>query len=173
MNDPFDHRRRWFEGYTRLLDQGVKAPRKPGVRYTCPCCGYPTLAERGSYDICDLCSWEDDGQDDPHADEIWGGPNGAYSLSEARLNFKQRRIMYSPDKPTNRIGGNTNTPLEHQAKRAIMEAFDAMVEEADPPAMDNLWQLVFDNEKVLRSELERRIREYEARMTGGNTPSSS
>lgn len=61
-------------------------------RFKCPCCGYPTLDERAAYDICVLCNWEDDGQDDPNADEVWGGPNAGYSLTEARKNFK---INYS------------------------------------------------------------------------------
>ncbi|HEX7887861.1 MAG TPA: CPCC family cysteine-rich protein [Ramlibacter sp.] len=30
-------------------------------RFTCPCCGYLTLGDwPGSYEICDVCSWEDD-----------------------------------------------------------------------------------------------------------------
>ncbi|TNL01225.1 hypothetical protein CYD30_28230 [Kosakonia cowanii] len=28
----------------------------------CPCCGYLTLTERGAYDICPVCHWEDDGK---------------------------------------------------------------------------------------------------------------
>lgn len=28
----------------------------------CPCCGYLTLPERGQYDICPVCLWEDDGR---------------------------------------------------------------------------------------------------------------
>jgi len=53
--------------------------------FTCPCCGYPTLGERGGYEICNVCFWEDDGQDDIDADETWGGPNGSMSLSDGRL----------------------------------------------------------------------------------------
>jgi cysteine-rich CPCC protein len=45
--------------------------------------------ERAAYEICDVCWWEDDGQDDPHADERWGGPNGSLTLSEARENFRR------------------------------------------------------------------------------------
>lgn len=26
----------------------------------CPCCGFISLSERGGYDICGLCGWEDD-----------------------------------------------------------------------------------------------------------------
>lgn len=32
---------------------------------TCPCCGYKTLAERGMYEICPVCWWEDEGFDTP------------------------------------------------------------------------------------------------------------
>jgi len=35
-----------------------------------------------------VCYWEDDGQNDVSADEIWGGPNKDLSLTQARLNFK-------------------------------------------------------------------------------------
>lgn len=37
--------------------------------------------------VCHVCFWEDDGQDDPSADEVWGGPNGDLSLTQARANF--------------------------------------------------------------------------------------
>ncbi len=56
-------------------------------RFTCPGCGYPTLSERGGYEICDVCNWEDDGQDEKHANEVWGGPNYGLALTENRLNI--------------------------------------------------------------------------------------
>src|SRR5207249_13923 len=59
------------------------APRK----LRCPCCFYLTLTERGGYDLCEVCWWEDDGQDDETADEVWGGPNSDLSLSQGRYNF--------------------------------------------------------------------------------------
>jgi hypothetical protein len=43
--------------------------------------------ERGADDICPVCFWEDDGQDDHDADEVRGGPNYSLRLSEARRNF--------------------------------------------------------------------------------------
>ncbi len=55
--------------------------------YHCPCCGYPTLTARGSFDVCAVCYWEDDGQDSHDADRVRGGPNGDLSLSMARANF--------------------------------------------------------------------------------------
>lgn len=77
---------RWFHRYVeRLRNESVLAEgRGP---YACPCCGYLTLGERGGWGICAVCFWEDDGQDDPHADVVRGGPNGALSLSQARRNF--------------------------------------------------------------------------------------
>ncbi len=59
-----------------------------GGPYACPCCGYITLDERGGYEICAVCFWEDDGQDDHDADRIRGGPNHGLSLTKARRNFE-------------------------------------------------------------------------------------
>ncbi len=50
-----------------------------------------TLVARGAYIICQVCFWEDDGQDGHDADDVRGGPNGALSLTEARANFKRFR----------------------------------------------------------------------------------
>ncbi|MBS7426825.1 hypothetical protein KHP59_01710 [Virgibacillus sp. 19R1-5] len=32
------------------------------MKYTCPCCGYKTLNEEppGTFEICEICFWEDD-----------------------------------------------------------------------------------------------------------------
>ncbi len=65
----------------------------------CPCCGHPTLRERGGYEICVVCGWEEDGQGDDDAGEVRGGPNGDYSLTEARRKFKANATMYRPGDP--------------------------------------------------------------------------
>ncbi|ADN75859.1 hypothetical protein Fbal_1655 [Ferrimonas balearica DSM 9799] len=65
-------------------------------RYLCPCCHMPTLTERARYEICLICFWEDDGQDSDDANEVRGGPNHDYSLSEARANFRRHQTMYRP-----------------------------------------------------------------------------
>ena len=79
-----EHARRlaWFAEYTARLDA-----QPPGLSLRCPCCGGRTLDERGSYDICPVCFWEDDGQDDHNADVVRGGPNGTLSLTQARANY--------------------------------------------------------------------------------------
>lgn len=57
--------------------------------YRCPCCQYKTLFGRGEFEICPVCFWEDDGQDDHDADSVRGGPNQKLSLTEARQNYLQ------------------------------------------------------------------------------------
>jgi hypothetical protein len=159
MDDEQATRIAWFHAYTTRTEQGTVKPPAEGIRYPCPCCGYPTLTERGGYDICPLCGWEDDGQDDPHAEEVWGGPNGSYSLAAARRNFKLHLIKSDPTKPSTRIGGH-DSPRELEAKRRMMAAFDAMPA-ANGDELENLWREVNEANAVLESETERKIREYE------------
>ena len=156
-----NNKRQWFEQYVTRSGSGLIEPEKDGFWYTCPCCGYPTLTERGGYDICCLCNWEDDGQDNPLADEVWGGPNGRYSLAEARANFKQYWVMYSPDNDTRITAGDSTVTLK--AKRVVAEAFDAM-EEADEQGQARLWDTVRDGRATLDQELHRGVREYEQRL---------
>jgi hypothetical protein len=91
-----DKERSWFEWYCEQLKNGVLKNKEEGYLFTCPCCGYPNLEERGSYEICDICGWEDDGQDSHNKDTVLGGPNKDYSLSEARLNFDKYLTQYRP-----------------------------------------------------------------------------
>ncbi len=74
----------WFHEYTDRLDH-----KPPFLPLRCPCCLCLTLSERDSFDICPVCFWEDDGQDDHDADVVRGGPNGSLSLTSARANFKR------------------------------------------------------------------------------------
>ena len=56
--------------------------------YTCPCCGYETFSEPpGSYEICDICFWEDDIVQLEFPD-LAGGANDC-SLIEGQHNFEQ------------------------------------------------------------------------------------
>ena len=58
-------------------------------RFACPCCGFLTLAEQppGTYALCPVCWWEDDGVQFANPDRR-GGAN-APSLNEARANFRR------------------------------------------------------------------------------------
>jgi hypothetical protein len=55
--------------------------------YRCSCCKYKTLHGRGQDEICPVCFWHDDGQDEDEADEVWGGPNKSLSLRQAQANY--------------------------------------------------------------------------------------
>ncbi|GAA2464023.1 CPCC family cysteine-rich protein [Winogradskya humida] len=66
-------------------------PDPDADRYACPCCGQATLAERGQFQICRECWWEDDGQDDHNSAVVMGGPNGSLSLDAARAEYARRR----------------------------------------------------------------------------------
>ena len=88
--EEMEKRKQWFDSYIHQLENhSVVAPRQQGISYHCPCCGYRTLQERGGYDICPVCFWEDDGQDNEGAEIVRGGPNGALSLIQARANFQE------------------------------------------------------------------------------------
>ena len=58
------------------------------MNYRCPCCGYFTLKEKptGSYEICKVCFWEDEGVENPYNTESCGA-NHVSCLHEARTNY--------------------------------------------------------------------------------------
>lgn len=72
--EPFDVRRRRFD---------AAAARLPERRWTCPCCAFPTLQERGVAETCRLCRWEDDGRDDVQLVEPRDGATLARARAEA------------------------------------------------------------------------------------------
>jgi hypothetical protein len=59
------------------------------LRYRCPCCGYKTLDAPGALQLCPVCWWEDDGQEDSDASEVRLTVNGQLSLNEARAHYAQ------------------------------------------------------------------------------------
>ncbi|WP_234432250.1 CPCC family cysteine-rich protein [Streptomyces sp. NRRL S-378] len=78
-----------------------------GGPYACPCCSFLTLDARCAWEICAECGWEDDGQDDLNADEVWGGPNGSESLTYARLQYAQYAAgARSEDRQSTAHGGD-------------------------------------------------------------------
>ncbi|MCC2669001.1 MAG: hypothetical protein K0Q72_1472 [Armatimonadetes bacterium] len=131
----------------------------PSQRERCPCCGYLTLRARAVYEICELCCWEDDGQDDPRADEVWGGPNHGYSLTQARENFRRYLVMYEPERDR-RICGPDNEAAR-DAKRLLIHAFEQL-ETASPDERPAVIAEIRTQERRLRQNLKELIREYEA-----------
>jgi hypothetical protein len=139
-----------------------QAPYRP-LRFACPCCGYPTLPELASYEICELCNWEDDGQGDEAADEMWGGANSDYSLTEARINFRKHRVMYAPGRDQRITGGDS--ALEYETKGQLMAVFDRL-SSAQPSEQAALLAEIEGLEAVLRAETDRQVRAYEAEQRG-------
>lgn len=159
MDTELKERRQWFNEYSVRTKNGVAMPPSPGKFYSCPCCGYPTLPERGGYDICELCDWEDDGQDDPHADEVWGGPNGTYSLSQARQNFRECGLMYDLDGDPDHVNGDNNG--QWAAKQGLIRAFEAIRSGADPSSLQAEMESC---RRILQAEAMKKVRQIERGM---------
>lgn len=68
--------------------------------FSCPCCWFPTLYKRNVYDICCICWWEDDGQDEHNKHDVLGWPNWTLSLYQAqkiifsKINYKKILISF-------------------------------------------------------------------------------
>jgi hypothetical protein len=82
-------RKQWFENYVDGPGPRSVVAGHEGGPYRCPCCGYRTLTERGGFELCPVCFWEDDGQDEEDAQAVRGGPNGSLSLRVAQANFRE------------------------------------------------------------------------------------
>lgn len=62
-----------------------------------------TLENSAAFDICPECGWEDDGQDNPYAGEVWGGPNGRLNLTQARAEYAA--FAAGPPRPDSVVHG--------------------------------------------------------------------
>ena len=52
------------------------------VKHVCPVCGKYTFPECNSFDICEICNWEDDADQEENPDEEDGANH--MSLNQAR-----------------------------------------------------------------------------------------
>lgn len=122
LND-FQARRNLFDNF--LSQHSIKL-------FTCAGCGYPTLTEREGYEICRVCNWEDDGQDDKEADEIWGGPNYELSLTENRLRIG-RQLKEIAEKVDGEINTDPKSILEMLSghEKSIGEILNKIPDEAN------------------------------------------
>ena len=73
------------EVLSEQLSITVKIVGKEPSLHRCYCCGYKTLEERGGYDICEVCYWEDTGN---HDDEKYSSPNHM-TLNEGKRNYRE------------------------------------------------------------------------------------
>jgi GNAT superfamily N-acetyltransferase len=120
--------------HSRLSALGIDVPRIEGTptrREPCPCCGACTLESRGDYDICPVCWWEDDGNDNASADR-GSGPNHL-SLTQARVNFLLTGI-FNPERGDLR---DAQHPREmYEAGRRFSLSADGMLVRED----DGAWE---------------------------------
>ena len=145
--EELERRNDWFERYVdRIAEAGERDPVLDG-RFACPCCGRPPIEAPAEYDICPLCFWEDDGQDDPRAAEVWGGPNHRYSLAEARENFREYGTMYRPSDRA-RFEKQT-TPDRISFKRRLDAVYSRLAVTEDRDARAQLWQ---EEDQIRRSQ---------------------
>ena len=147
-------RRAYFDDYADTIERLPPSLVQYGVRFSCPCCGYPTLNRRGLDGICHLCSWEDDGQDDHDADDVRRGPNNQWSLTRARDNFVTYGVMYEPELDR-RIGG-PDSPEVRRIKGEIIAAFDEM-QRTPMDDHERLWATVHAGDRELYRILLRSI----------------
>ena len=83
----------------------------------CLCCGSRTLTAPGVFELCPVCWWLDDGQDEADADVVRGGPNGTLSLTAARANF----LAYGASDP--RFLGRVRAALPAEREAGQNSAF--------------------------------------------------
>jgi uncharacterized Zn finger protein (UPF0148 family) len=58
------------------------------AKHPCPCCGSKVLRERGAFEICPVCGWEDDPAQS--ADPGFAGGANELSLNAARAAWQAR-----------------------------------------------------------------------------------
>ncbi len=97
----------------------------PHGMLACPCCGHATLSERGFYQICPVCFWEDDGQDSADADVERGGPNRV-SLRTGRATYLAIGASVEADR------AHTRAPTREEVQLRRFDAEGNEIIETDP-----------------------------------------
>ena len=95
--DNFNQRRDFFQKNFELKigRQRIDVKSKDILMNSCPVCGYLTLDERDSFDICSICFWEDDGIDDFEVNNE--SESNHMTLKEGREIFQEakRKLLYT------------------------------------------------------------------------------
>ncbi|MGL5255787.1 MAG: CPCC family cysteine-rich protein [Proteocatella sp.] len=108
--------------------------------------------------MCYLCHWQDDGQSDVDADKVYGGPNGRYSLSEARVNFKKYLVKYSPDNDTRIVP--TDLPEEVAIKKLLINLFNESKLINDKYEKEKIWLEISRAEDRLHTAVAQKINPF-------------
>jgi hypothetical protein len=83
MEETVGVRNSWLRAQLESSDGPVMIVGEPEAMLECRCCEYHTIRERGHYEICPVCFWEDDGM---QALDRMSGPNHM-TLQQARDNL--------------------------------------------------------------------------------------
>ncbi len=112
-NDNFNQRRDFFQKNfaVKIGRQRTDIKSENILKNSCPVCGYLTLDERDSFDICAICYWEDDGIDDFEVNEV-SGPNHL-TLAEGREIFQEAKRKLLTEKV---VGDNLINTLKNKFK---------------------------------------------------------
>lgn len=128
---PLALRRNWFDLHP---DVSLK-------KYTCPCCGFPTHEKPMAQEVCFLCGWTYDQQDDFDAAVILNQANGNYSLLQARKNFENHHCMFSPDDPITLVRYHLS-PEILPYKSLITKTFYEILECNKPDFVKKYWDVI-------------------------------
>lgn len=132
--EAFTERRMFFE----------RAENHRNGNAVCPACGYPTLRYRNGYDYCSLCHWEDDGQDDPWADQPNGGPND-HSLAQARKNFENTYSAWSFAESEDFSESNQYrlfSEVAQREKKKLCELYDELMMLVTDEQIQHQWKII-------------------------------
>jgi len=123
--DNFIQRRDYFQKNFALKigRQRTDVKSEDILKNSCPVCGYLTLEQRDSFDICSICFWEDDGIDDFEVNED-SGPNHM-TLKEGREIFqKAKRKLLSATGGSNNLIETLKTKFSNLDNSIELENFD-------------------------------------------------
>jgi len=101
-------------------------------RAACDCCGFPTLSQRGRYETCALCEWEEHPWSSDHPDQE-SSANSPLSLNEARQFFNTYLTKY---RPNDRRGLVEFYPETREVRRLIARLYVELI--ANPGAAEGL-----------------------------------
>lgn len=151
--------------------QNITVKRKRTLnlsRVCCPCCGYPTLVAKSRNEICRLCDWQDDGEDDAteQAQPYVGGANGAFTLAQARANAMAHGSMYGTKPPS--FAGQT-TPQSQKLKAELVACYNSLLR-AQPQNYPSIWQQALGLEQQLSKEAEKILKKSYAQRLQAPKP---
>lgn len=156
------------DGIMIQRDHGAWPEPRPGLRHACPVCRVPSLNERGQYEICQVCWWEDEGIADPD----WLSGCNRRTLAQARRQFADGLMAYERDEDDYaRLGGGD---LELEAmKRALLACAASLRLMDQGPAYDACCDRLNETLAQLEAATLTRLREEQEMEPDDGAPPSA